>query len=266
MKQTLPKSVVFVTGAFLSNSCWDEWKLYFENKGYSCIAPAWPYKNADPEELRNRHPDTAIAWNNLANLTNHFAAVIGSLPEKPILIGHSLGSLVVQLLLQRGLASAAVAIHSFPPNEISTFRFSFLKAYWEAMGLFTSSRKSYLISFSKWKYLIANKMTCKQQKELYYRYAIPESKKVIRDAFKCMEIDFRKPHAPLLFTSGNNDKIIPVSMNYKNYKKYTDQHSITAYKNFRASNHLVFGHPAWKEEADYILNWLQEIQTSNKKD
>src|SRR5882672_3115170 len=147
MGKTLPTSIVFITGAFLGNNCWDEWKLYFESKGYKCIAPAWPYKDAAPEELRNRHPDAAIASNRLVDLTDYFAAVINSLPDRPIIIGHSLGGLIVQLLLQRGLGAAGVAIHSFAPRGVRTLNFSFLKAWWESIGFFGSAKRTYLIPF-----------------------------------------------------------------------------------------------------------------------
>jgi pimeloyl-ACP methyl ester carboxylesterase len=261
MAHHLPGSIVFITGAFIGNNCWDEWKLYFESRGYHCIAPAWPHKDAAPEELRNRHPDAAIASNRLAGLADHFAAVIKTLPGQPILIGHSLGGLLVQLLLDRGLGAAGVAIHSFPPRGVCNFKFSYLKAVWEAMAFFTPAHKTYLVRFKKWKYAFANGMSCELQKELYYRYAIPESKAVIRDALKCtVRINFEKAHAPLLFISGGDDQIIPAALNYNNYKKYKTANSITAYKEFKGSNHLVFGHPAWIIDAGFINYWLQQIK------
>lgn len=261
MKKTVSNYIVFITGTFIGNNCWDEWKIYFESNGYNCIAPAWPHKDAPPEELRNRHPDPTIALNNLPAITDHFAGFVNTLPEKPILIGHSLGGLVVQLLLQRGLGTAGVAMHSFPPSGVSSFRFSFMKAVWEAMSLFTSSKETYLMPFSTWKYTIANGMDYEEQKELYYRYAIPESKRIIRDMLKCVAIiDFKKSHAPLLFTSGSDDRLTPVSLNYNNYKKYKTGNSKTDYMNFKGSNHLVFGRHGWTEEVDFILDWLQKLK------
>jgi len=262
MTGALSKSVVFITGTFISNNCWDEWKSYFETKGYTCIAPAWPFKNASSEELRNRPAIDGIALNTLTSLTDHFASLINELPQKPILIGHSLGGIVVQLLLQHELGIAGVAIHSFPPQGINRFWLSFLKAIWETMVLFSSSKKTYLMSFNKWRFTIANGMEYEQQKELYYLYAIPESKKIIREAFKCAaKIDFRKSHAPLLFTSGGNDMLIPSSLNYSNYKKYSAGNSTTDYEEFKDHGHLVFGNHAWKKEADHILYWLSELDS-----
>ncbi len=261
MATILSKSVVFITGTFIGNNCWDEWKAYFESKGYNCIAPAWPYKNASPEELRNRHPDEAIASNRLNDLADYFENIVITATGQSIIIGHSLGGLIVQLLLQRGVGTAGVAIHSFPPPGVSTFNFSFLKALWGTMGFFTPTQKTYMISFRKWKQVIANGITCDQQKQSFYKYAIPESKWVTRDTFKCgAKINFEQPHAPLLFISGSRDQVIPPSLNYNNYKKYKTNKSITGYKEFKGRNHLVFDHPGWKEEADFVLDWLQEIK------
>ena len=255
------KSVLFISGTFISNNCWDEWKSFFGNKGYQCIAPAWPHKDATAEELRNRPSKDPIASNTLASLTDHFASIINALPEKPILIGHSLGGLIVQLLLQRDLGIAGVAIHSFPPQGVNRFWLSFLKAIWEAMVLFSSDKQTYLMSFAKWRYTIANGMDYEQAKEVYYLYAVPESKKVIREAFNCRsKIDFTRPTPPLLFTSGGNDKLIPASLNYNNYKNYSNTNSVTEYIEFKSHTHLVFGVSAWEAEAECILQWLEKLQ------
>jgi hypothetical protein len=62
MKANQTKTVVFITGAFVHNSGWDQWKTYFEEKGYTTLAPAWPYKDGTVKELRDRQPnDTGLA-------------------------------------------------------------------------------------------------------------------------------------------------------------------------------------------------------------
>jgi len=259
LPQTASRSIVFITGTFIGNNCWDEWRDFFESRGYQCLAPAWPYKIAPSEELRNSHPDQAIAMTRLVDLLDYFTTIINALPEKPILIGHSLGGLIVQLLLQRELGIAGVAMHSFPPMGMG-YELSFLKTVWKAAGLFTSRKKSYMISFETWRYTIANEMTFEQRKELYYQYAIPESRQIMRDIFRSVaKIDFGNAHPPLLFTSGGRDRLIPAELNYRNYKKYRIRNSIAHYKEFKDRNHLVFGYPAWREDADFILGWLEGI-------
>ncbi|OCX52117.1 hypothetical protein BEL04_11520 [Mucilaginibacter sp. PPCGB 2223] len=254
------KTIIFITGAFVSNDCWDEWKPYFEQQGYKTLAPAWPYKDAPACSLRQRHPDTDIASQRLANLTAYFTAIVAGLPERPILIGHSMGGLITQLIVQKGLASAGIAIHSLQPQGIFTFKFSFYKAGWGALGFFTDTRKTYLMSFAKWQYAFTNDMPYDEQKEAYYSLLVPESKLLVRDATTpAAKIDFKRPHAPLLFISGSADHFIPASLNYKNFKKYSHHQSVTDYKEFAGRNHFVLGQPGWQELADFILNWLTKI-------
>jgi pimeloyl-ACP methyl ester carboxylesterase len=262
MSTPLSETIVFITGAFIGNNCWDEWKTYFESHGYSTLAPAWPHKESYPEELRHRQPDAALASIRLADLTAYFEAIIEALPAKPVLIGHSLGGLIVQILLQRGLGTAGIAIHSFPPRSLGIFRYSFIKQWWDAMGFFGNTREPYLMHFIRWKYSVVNGMTCEQQKESYYAYLVPESKKLVRDAFiSKSKIDYRKPHPPLLFISGSRDQLIPASQNRSNFKKYENNSSITDYKTFSGTNHLIFGDSMGTQEADFILFWLKAIKT-----
>jgi pimeloyl-ACP methyl ester carboxylesterase len=260
VKKSSTQTVVFITGAFVSTGCWDEWKLYFESLGHTTLAPCWPHKDAPAEVLRNRHPDAEIASNRLAALTEHFAEIVKKLPEKPILIGHSIGGLLVQLLLQRGLGSAGIAIHSVPPQGIITFKLSFLKAGWGPLGFFTSTKETYLMSFKEWQYAFTNGMTLEEQKTAYYALAIPESKLIVRDTITAAaKVDFSKPHAPLLLLSGSADHTIPASLNYSNYRKYKNNGSVTDYKEFEERNHFVLGQSSWKESADYILEWLEKV-------
>ncbi|BAV07580.1 Lysophospholipase, alpha-beta hydrolase superfamily [Filimonas lacunae] len=257
MAKSQSKNIVFITGAFVHHSCWDDWKAFFESRGYSTIAPPWPHKNVAPETLRNSLPNTAIAGNRLEALTAYYDNIVRKLPEKPILIGHSIGGLIVQLLLQRGLGAAGVAIHSVPPQGIVTFQFSFLKAGWGPLGFFTSVKKSFLMSFRQWQYAFTNGMDDNAQKEAYYKYAIPESKLIVRDTItKAARVNFENPHAPLLLTSGSDDHTIPASLNYTNYLRYKNNDSIIEYKEFKGRNHFVLGQSTWKEDAEFILQWI----------
>lgn len=117
-----------------------------------------------------------------------------------------------------------------------------------------------MMPFNKWKRAVANELTCDQQKEFYYLYAIPESKMVIRDTFNhSLRINFDNPHSPLLFTSGTRDKIVPASVNFCNYRRYDKEYSITAFKEFIGHSHLIFGQASGIEEAKFILFWLYKL-------
>lgn len=258
MTTSNPKTVVFVTGAFVTNNCWDEWKTYFESKGYSTVAPAWPFKDGTAAELRARQPhDTDLAHLTLNEVIDHYVAIVQSYPEKPIVIGHSLGGLITQIIVNRDLAAAGIAIHSVPPLGVFPYEFSFLKAGWKALGLFTSLEETYLMSLEDWQYAFVNGMPLEEQKASYEAFTIPESKTVARDGLSsAAKVDFEKPHAPLLLTSGDLDHIIPAHLNLRNFRAYEGDHSILDYKLFIGRNHFVLGQSTWKEDADYILDWI----------
>ncbi|SDG24039.1 Lysophospholipase, alpha-beta hydrolase superfamily [Dyadobacter soli] len=253
------KTIMFVTGAFVTHHCWDEWREYFEARGYSTLAPAWPFKDGTAAELRARQPnDVDLARLTLAELVDHYAGIAKSFPEKPIIIGHSLGGLITQILLNRGLASAAVAIHSVPPQGIIPYEFSFLKSTWGALGLFTSLDETYLMPFDTWQYAFVNEMPLEEQQKAYDLFTAPESKRVARGGLtSAAAVDFDKPHAPLLLTSGSLDNIIPAHLNNRNFERYKMNGSVIEYKEFPGRNHHTLSQAGWESDADYILDWIK---------
>lgn len=262
MEPVKSKTILFITGAFVHHSCWDEWKTYFQSKGYKTNAQPWPFKDAPTAEtLRKRQPeDSNLGLLTLEELIEHYVNIVKVCSEKPIIIGHSLGGLITQILVNRDLAAAGVAIHSFPPHGIIPYEFSFLIGGWKALGIFTSVQETYLMSLADWQYAFTNNMTLKEQEASYNKFTIPESKTVIRGGTSnAAKVDFDKPHVPLLLTSGSIDHSIPAHLNNRNFEKYKKNGSVLVYKEFPGRNHFVLNQPTWKEDADYILNWLDEL-------
>jgi pimeloyl-ACP methyl ester carboxylesterase len=266
MQTIQSKTILFVTGAFVSHHCWDEWRTYFESKGYTTYAPPWPYKDAPAAELRRRHPDGPLATLRLTELVDHYADFARMLPEKPIIIGHSLGGLVTQILINRDLGAAATALHTVPPQGVFPYEFSFLKSTWKALGLFTSTKKTYLMSFKDWQYAFTNGMSLVDQKASYEKIAVPESKTVTRDGLTdAAHVDFDKPHAPLLIIAGSADHTMPAHLSQRIFNRYNKKNgSITEYKEFAGINHYVLGLPTWKNQANYILEWIGKLSVDQR--
>lgn len=258
------KTVIFVTGAFVSHRGWAEWKTYFEHKGYTAILPSWPEKDGVPKVLRESQ--TNIPNVRLNDVIEHYAAIIKTLPEKPIAIGHSLGGLITQILLERGLVEAAVVIHSVPPQGVIPYEFSFLKSTWRSLGLFTSTSKPYVMSFKTWQYAFTNGMSLERQALSYDENVIPESKLALRDGLTSVaKVDFNKERGPLLIIAGAKDNIIPASLNKRNFHAYRKNKSITDFKLYENRNHLTLNQDGWITVADDIIAWLGGIQKLNAK-
>ncbi|MCG2615504.1 alpha/beta hydrolase [Terrimonas sp. NA20] len=251
-------TVVFITGAFISHSCWDNWLCYFEEKGYTAIAPPWPGKNADAETLRGHQPDPALAAVTFNDVIGHFTAVVSQLPEKPIVIGHSFGGLIAQILLNRGLTAAAIAIHPVPPADTIIRKLRFLCMHFSTLGYCPATDRTYLLSFRKWQKIFTNGMTLDEQKDAYYELVIPETKRVMRGVLtSAVVLDFSIAHRPLLLLAGRRDQYVSASQVKKNFKRYKNLYS-TVDLVLTDRNHFAPMASTWIEDADQILAWLEQ--------
>jgi len=252
----MSKTIVFVHGMFQNPKSWANWINYFETKGYKCIAPAWPIHEGEPATLR-QNPPAGLGELSLDEIVTKIESVVSSQSERPIVIGHSVGGLIVQLLANKNLVSAGVPIDSVAPNAMLSFDWSFFKnSAMIANPLkgdepFWMDEEGFHGSF-------ANTLTKEQSDAAFKEYATHDSRNVLRD---CMgssgKIDLDLPHVPLLFIGGEKDQIIPPELNEKNAKAYTDKDSITSYKEFPNRGHYICGQPGWEEVASYVYEWLQ---------
>lgn len=250
-------AIVFITGAVVTSNCWDNWKSFFEAEGYTCYAPAWPHKQATAAELRRQHPHSPIAQNGLPEVLKEYTDFIAQLPTRPIVIGHSFGGLIVQLLLQQDAVLAGVAVESAPPLGVVVLNGSLFRSVLPMLGLFSSLKTTFLPTFAQWQAAIANGLPLAEQQEFYENMAAPESKKTIRDALsRHARVDFNRPHAPLLFLAGGADRIMPAALNRANFRRYRHAASITDYHELPGRSHAMLGQPTWREDAELVQQWL----------
>jgi len=252
-------SIVFIHGLFQNPTSWVEWKKYFEAKGFSCHTPAYPFHEGNPEELRkNIHPD--LGKLTFGEVTNSLVKFIDQLPEKPILVGHSMGGLAVQKLINLDKGQAGVCIDAAPPKGIFSFKWSFLKANLPTINPLKGN--SVFLPGTEWfYYAFCNTMTLAQTQVEFDQFVVPESRNIARSSTgKDGEVNFKKPHAPLLFIAGEKDNIIPPSLNRKNFAAYKDKNSQKDFKEFAGRTHYICGQENWQEVADYIYQWFEKLK------
>jgi pimeloyl-ACP methyl ester carboxylesterase len=251
------KSIVFIHGMYMTSLCWEKWTGFFQASGYRCLAPDWPCKDKPVEELRRSHPDPQLGRLTLSDVLAHFTTILQAQDEKPVLIGHSMGGLAVQLLLQTDLAAAGVAIDSAAPMGVFSTKWSYLKSNWPHITPFASLAKPIEMAFERFQYTFVNTQPLAEQREAYERYVVPESRRVPRESLTA-RVDFKKPHPPLLLIAGSADHIIPASLNRANYARYKSSPSVTDFKEFPGRNHFIIGQRNWEQVAEVILSWLDE--------
>ncbi len=252
------KTIVLIHGMFMNHTCWENWIPRYQAKSYRVLAPAWPRRDPSVEALR-KNPDPQLQQLKLSDVVDHFTDILKKLDEKPAIIGHSMGGLVVQLLLQRDLAVAGVAIDPAPPMGVFSTTFSFYKANLPAISVFQINQPVQM-TFERFQYAFVNTLPEAEQRAAHNRYVLPESRRVpIQSLGLAGKVDFRKPHPPLLITAGEKDNIVPASLNRTNYKRYKASSSVTEFKEFAGRDHFVIGEKGWEEVADYCLAWIEKV-------
>jgi pimeloyl-ACP methyl ester carboxylesterase len=252
------KTIVFIHGLFMSSQCWDSWVDYYRTRGYQCLAIPWPGRDRPLEQLKQQ-PDLALLSRlSFADVLNHYSEHLKQFSEKPIMIGHSLGGLFTQLLLQQDLAAAGIAIDSAPPAGLISTKWSFLRSNWPSINLLIPDSRVCTMSFKDFQYAFVNGLPLDVQRKAYEQ-VVPESRRAWRGVLKggVARIDFTKPHAPLLLIAGTNDHIIPASLNQANYRRYSHPSSVTDFKEFAGRTHYLIGQEGWQEIASYIIDWLE---------
>lgn len=254
---TQTKTIVLIHGMFVNNHSWKNWKTYFEQQGYTVHAPANPGHEGLPADLRsNIHPD--LTKTGFEDVVLHIAKFIDTLPEKPIVIGHSMAGLVVQKLIEMDKAVAGVSIDGAPPANVMA-PFSTIKIVWPAINFFKGN-SAYIGSRDWYNRAFFNTLSPAAAAKAFDEIAVPESRKIGRDTVlkSFSKVDFKKKHQPLLFIAGEKDTIFPPSLTSKIASKYSKDAGVVDYKAFSGRSHFICGEPGWEEVAGYIAEWLRE--------
>ena len=225
------KLIVLIHGNFVNNKSWTEWKHYYEQKGYTVYAPANPGHEGNPADLRNKvHPD--LVNTGFIDIVNNLIGLIDRLPEKPLVIGHSMAGMAAMKLLELGKVGAAVSIDGAPPKNVFP-PFITLQAVLPAFGFF-SFKKYFMGSRAWYNKCFFNTLPEAEKSGAFESFAVPESFKVSRELVlnAYANINFKKPHEPLLLIGGGSDHIFPPSLTKTLAKKYTDPNSQVSLKIF----------------------------------
>jgi non-heme chloroperoxidase len=256
------KTILFIHGLWIHASSWQPWIDFFNNEGYQTLNPGWPGDSSTVEGCRSN--SQAIANRGVAEVADSYAKVISSLVEPPVVIGHSFGGLLAQVILARGIASAGIAIDPAPMKGVWQLPFSALRASFPVLGNPFNLKKAVSLTFDQFKYGFANAVPEEEARELYNRWTIPAPARPLFQAATASfsgsetKVDIsNSTRGPLLITGGERDHIAPPVLGRASQKKY-DSSVVTDFKLFEGRGHSLIVDHGWKEVAEYCLGWLNK--------
>jgi pimeloyl-ACP methyl ester carboxylesterase len=261
-----PDTIVLVHGFWVTPRSWEKWVEHYEGQGYRVLAPAYPGFEVEVEVLReDPSPIEALTF---PAIIEHIGSIIDELDKPPIIIGHSAGGVLTQILLDHGYGAAGVAIDSVPAEGVKVVPISQIRSLFPFLSHPSSRHKAMGFTKEQWHYAFTNNMSREESDEVYERYHIPASGRLVwvgatanfTPGHQEDYVNFKnEDRPPLLFIAGSEDNIIPSAVNQSNVKHYRHAKSPTDYKEFEGRSHYsVIGGEGWEEVADYALEWAVE--------
>ncbi|MDQ1426152.1 MAG: hypothetical protein QOD72_3650 [Acidimicrobiaceae bacterium] len=257
--------VVFVHGLWLLASSWDRWRTVFEEAGYTSLAPDWPDDAATVGEA-NEHPE-AFARKSIAQIADHFEAIVGKLDRKPAVIGHSFGGLLTQILAGRGVAAVSVAIDPAPFRGVLPLPISALRSASPVLRNPANRRRAVPLTYDQFRYGFANAVGEDEAKSLYGQFAVPGSGEPIFQAAAAnfnpwteAKVDSKNPdRGPLLIISGELDHTVPWAVANASYKREKRNPGVTEIVEIKGRGHSLTIDNGWREVADTALGFVERF-------
>ena len=257
--------VVFIHGLWLLPSSWDRWAGVFRDAGYAAFAPGWP-DDPDTVEEANANPEV-FANKTINQVADHYAAVIGKLDRKPVIIGHSFGGLLTMILAGRGLSAASVAIDAAPFRGVLPLPISALRSASPVLKNPRNKHRAVPLTFDQFHYAFANAVNHEEAKQLYENFAVPTPGEPLFQAAVAnfnpwteAKVDIENPdRGPLLVMSADKDHTVPPAIAKATYKLQQKNPGITEFVTIPGHGHALTIDNGWHEVADIALTFVKRF-------
>jgi pimeloyl-ACP methyl ester carboxylesterase len=257
-------TVILIHGLWMTPRSWEHWVPHYESKGYRVLTPAYPGLEVEVEALRA--DPTPIEALSIPETVEHLESIVRGLERPPILMGHSFGGALAQILLDHGFGAAGVAIDSVPTEGVKVVPPSQIKASFPVLKNPANRHRAVGFTPEQFHYAFTNTLSEEESAKVHDRYHVPAPGSWVwggvlanfKPGHQETWVDYKNDaRAPLLFIAGGEDHIMPPSVNRSNaghYKSDTD----TDYYEFPGRSHWTCGEPDWEDVADYAFAWAVE--------
>jgi non-heme chloroperoxidase len=257
--------VVFIHGLWLLPSSWDRWADLFREAGYAPVTPSWP---DDPETVAEAraNPDV-LAKKTLAQIADHTAEVIGKLTRKPAVLGHSTGGLLAQIIADRGLSAATVAIDPGPFRGVLALPISTLRSSMPVLRNPLNRGRAVTLTLDQFKYAWANALSEEEARQLYAEYhvaapgvALMQMANANLNPFTEAKLGPKNPaRGPLLIIDGEKDHVIPWAIAHGSFKRQRSNPGVTEIKKIPNRGHSLTIDSGWREVAETALEFVKRF-------
>lgn len=251
----MARTIVMIHGMMGGAWCWEEYRSYFEARGYTCVTPTLRYHDVDPDSP----PDPDLGTTSLLDYAQDLTQEIERLGERPTLMGHSMGGLLAQILGNRGLGEALVLLAPAAPAGINMLRPTVIRTFWSAQRQWGFWRKPFRLSFDAVARSALQLFTPDGQKDLYGKFVYESGRAAAEIGYWFLDrkgasrVDESRITCPVLVVAGGRDRMTPPPVVRTIAEKYR---TVSTYRLFVDHSHQVISEPGWEEVAGYVASWL----------
>lgn len=241
---------------------WDKYRDYFQQRGYNCLIPTLRYHDMQPGDK----PKPELGTTSLLDYIEDLQQMISQLSEKPVILGHSMGGLLAQMLASRGLARAVVLLAPAAPAGISSLRLSVIKGFLSMQSQWGFWKKPIQQTFSEACYSLLHNLDPAEQRKTYTRAVYESGLAAAQIGYWFLDhkhttrVDGNKVTCPVLIIVGGQDRMTPVSVVRKIYRKYQNA---SIYKEFEYHSHWLLSEPGWEDVTEFVADWFDKTLNSN---
>jgi len=272
MSTTEKTPIVLIHGLWMTPKSWDTWAERFRAQGHEVIVPGWP--GIDDRTVADiRRDPSALKGIGLKEITDHYERIIRALPVKPIIMGHSFGGVITQMLADRGLGVAYVGV---APGQTAGVTALPLSTLWTGTPILSNPfgrNGAKPLSKRHFHFTFGNDLSRAASDELWEEYAVNSYNRVFFEGVASVlnekggvtHVDYaRVDRAPLLLIAGEIDNVVPPTIVRAVEKKYrsTGSPSVVERIEYPGRTHRLVSQDGWEEIADAALNWAVAHSTA----
>lgn len=252
------ETIVMIHGMQVGGWCWSRYKEFFSQKGYLCVTPTLRFHDTRPPEPASPRLGTVSLLDYVEDLERE----IKKLDRPPIVMGHSMGGLLAQIIGSHGLAKVLVLLSPAWPRGVIGLRPSVMRTFWSAQTKYGFWKKPFRLTFKEVAHSMLQLMPVDDQAELYKRFGYESGRVACEigywffDGRRASAVDEAKITCPVLIIAGGRDEATPAKVVRKVANRYG---SSSTYKEFPNHSHWVIGEPGWQEIASYVCDWLNQV-------
>jgi pimeloyl-ACP methyl ester carboxylesterase len=264
--------VVFIHGLWLLPSSWANWADFFEQAGYAALTPDWP---DDPSTVEAARADpNAFARKTLEQIADHTIDIVDALDRKPVLVGHSTGGLLAQMLAGRGLAAATVAIDPGVFRGVLPLPLSVLRSAGPFLINPFTRHRAITLTFDQFEYSWTNGLDENEARELYDQFhvagsgiALVQMGNANLNPWTQAKVNTKHPdRGPLLIIDGEKDHTVPWAIAHATYKRQRHNAAVTEIVKMPNRGHSLTIDHGWREVAQATLDFVERSVNGTEPD